>query len=406
MARRRLQQSGDLYAQGGWWKLRWRVDAVDSDGKPRRIWSKPVVVGPSIKIGGTEALTEKQAKRTAWEQWLSRLDQNQQTPLSMMTVEQFVERRFTPGHIRHLKLAGRRHYAAMLKHVLPVIGAIRLCDVRKEAVQLLVNGILDRLSWQTAMHVKNVVSAIFTFAEGDDSFSGVNPAKHVNLGERRITRIPKALTFDEARRLLNALKPELRLFCEFLLLTSCNVSEAVGLQWRYVNLSDRWASVDGEAIPPRHIAIRHQLFGGEFGSVKDRARLRNVPLPGMLCERMAALRMPAVDTAWVFGKDGKSFDEHNQVRRHLKPAAVAVGIGGWVSWHTFRHTHSTWTKTVGLSDFDRMRLMGHGQISMTDRYTHEDTERQRGALDQITELLAGPVKPRDGKVLKMRKVAV
>src|SRR5438128_1155651 len=26
MARRRLQQNGDLYKQGGWWKLRWRED--------------------------------------------------------------------------------------------------------------------------------------------------------------------------------------------------------------------------------------------------------------------------------------------------------------------------------------------------------------------------------------------
>ena len=32
MARKRLQQKGDLYKQGGWWKLRWREDQRKADG--------------------------------------------------------------------------------------------------------------------------------------------------------------------------------------------------------------------------------------------------------------------------------------------------------------------------------------------------------------------------------------
>jgi integrase len=399
------------------------VDAVDADRRQQRIWSKPVVIGPAVKVGGMPALTQKEAKRLAWDNHLSRLDQNQQTPLSMMTVGQFVERRFTPGHVRHLKKSGRSHYANMLKHVLPVIGPMRLCDVRKEHVQNLVNRVLDRLSWQTAKHVKNTVSAIFTFAEGDDSFSGTNPAKHVNLGESRATRRPRALTFDEARQLLECEKPDLRAFCEFLLYTSCNVSEAVGLQWRYVNLNDEWASVDGEAIPPRHIAIRHQLYRGEFGSVKARPRVRNLPLPGALLDLLAGLYSRGKHIGpddWVFtNEEGGPFDEHNQVRRHLKLAAALAGLGtverdergrvtkfsSWVGWHTFRHTHSTWTKTVGLGDYDRMRLMGHAALSMTDRYTHEDTERQRSALERIAERLAGDSNGKRVNVVEIRKKA-
>jgi len=33
MARLRLQQKGDLYKQGGWWKLRWREDQIRADGR-------------------------------------------------------------------------------------------------------------------------------------------------------------------------------------------------------------------------------------------------------------------------------------------------------------------------------------------------------------------------------------
>ena len=76
MARRRLQQKGDLYQQGGWWKLRWREDQIDSDGKLRRSWSRPVCIG---QAEGHNRLTQKEARRLAWDNFLSRLDQNTRT---------------------------------------------------------------------------------------------------------------------------------------------------------------------------------------------------------------------------------------------------------------------------------------------------------------------------------------
>jgi len=45
MARRRLQQIGDLRASNGWWRLRWREDVI-RDGQTVRQWSQTVVVGP------------------------------------------------------------------------------------------------------------------------------------------------------------------------------------------------------------------------------------------------------------------------------------------------------------------------------------------------------------------------
>ncbi|MGE5647786.1 MAG: hypothetical protein ACM336_18580, partial [Acidobacteriota bacterium] len=40
---------------------------------------------------------------------------------------------------------------------------------------------------------------------------------------------------------------------------------------------------------------------------------------------------------------------------------------------------------IGMSDTDRMALMGHGAIETTDRYTHEDRERMRAGNEQIIE---------------------
>src|SRR5579863_6009263 len=91
MARRRLQQKGDLYRSGGYWMLRWHEDQVRASGEIKRGWSKSVTIGPAESLG---ALTEKEARRLAWENFLSRLDQNHRTPQSVMTVREYVERKF------------------------------------------------------------------------------------------------------------------------------------------------------------------------------------------------------------------------------------------------------------------------------------------------------------------------
>jgi hypothetical protein len=114
MGRRRLQKNGDLYKQGGYWKLRWKEDATDEEGNRKRPWSKPVWLGP---CEGKRALTEKEAQRLAWDNFLSKLDQNNTVPKSMMTVGQFVEKAFVPEHVMMLKDSGAIFYRTRLKHV-------------------------------------------------------------------------------------------------------------------------------------------------------------------------------------------------------------------------------------------------------------------------------------------------
>jgi hypothetical protein len=62
----------------------------------------------------------------------------------------------------------------------------------------------------------------------------------------------------------------------------------------------------------------------------------------------------------------------------------------WVSWHVFRHTHSTLTKTVDMHVNDRMALMGHASAEMTDRYTHDDRERMRAGVEAISRRIWKP----------------
>src|SRR5207244_907368 len=69
-------------------------------------------------------------------------------------------------------------------------------------------------------------------------------------------------------------------------LTSMNIAELCGLQWKHVNLTAQSAIVDGEAAPPMSIAVRRQWStrrgGGAYHTLKKGSRRRNLPIDSEL----------------------------------------------------------------------------------------------------------------------------
>ena len=64
----------------------------------------------------------------------------------------------------------------------------------------------------------------------------------------------------------------------FAILTSMNIAEICGLQWKRVNLAEHSTTVDGESLPPLTIAVRRQWFRGGTGPSKPRAGVETFPL--------------------------------------------------------------------------------------------------------------------------------
>ena len=393
LARRRLQQKGDLFNQGGMWKLRWHEDKIGPNGKLARGWSRSVHIGPSI---GAAKLTEKEARRIGWENFLSKLDAGISTPNSAMTIGNFVQQKFLPDHVSLLKKSGRTHYESMLKHVPPTLQSQRLRDTTAEDIQKLVSTLLARnYSVQTAKHVRTVISAIFTHAKRTGCYSGDNPAKLVRLPEM-VRKEAHALSFDQAVGLLGALKSPAQELVLFAILTSMNIAEICGLQWKRVNLAEHFVTVDGESLPPLTIAVRKQWYRGEYGTVKAKSRRRNLPLGavlrGVLFKMRERAQFAGPDDAVFASRTGKPVDEHNIARRHLKPVGRRLGMP-WLSWHCFRRTHTTLSNELGMAFSDRMAMMGHAEARMTALYTVDDLERRRTVLDQMAARLVPTIGP-------------
>lgn len=420
MGRRRLQQKGDLQAISGWWKLRWREDRIRRDGTIGYGWSRTVIIGPAKNnSAGMKPLTEKEANRIGWENYLSRLDQNMRTPQSIMTVREFVERKFQPEHVAMLKPGGRAHYEVHLKIVLDGIpevrkrsrkkvegvappepkrtcglGELRLRDVSVEDCQRLVSAALSRgYSVQYAAHVRNAISAIFTHAESKDWFSGKNPARRVNLPEMERKEL-HSLTFDQVSKLITAVDPSTRALVFCAVLTSMNIAEVLGLRWKRVNLTSAWTQTDGEALPPMHIAVREQWYLRQYGTLKKGSRRRNVPIPPELAEALKPLRAredyKAPDDAVFASSVGRPVDGVNILNRKIRPIATALGMP-WIGWHDLRRTFATLADEAGMSSGERQAMMGHATSSMTARYTKTPTEQARAAVERMARMITGTV---------------
>jgi len=393
---RGTQQEGDVYLQGGFWRLRWREDEINTSGFVEGHGCKPTWIGPAT---GPERLTKKEAQQIAWDNFLPRLNQN--AAESAMTIGDFVEKKFVPEHVAKKKLSGRTHYHAILKHVLkpeevdrvfqvdaeksrtklkavanwPYLSNVRLCDIRPDDVQRLISAAIARkYSTQTVKHIRNVVSAIFEHAKKERCFTGDNPARLVTLPG--MTREQKhTLKLDQVKEILDVMQYPEKEMTLFALLTSMNIAEICGLQWKRVNLTEAWSNTDGEPVPPRNIAVRKQWYCGELGSVVKRSRHRNVPIPEPLLPVLLGLshRVKHVgpDDFVLVSRTGMPVTAANIAARRLRPIGKVLQMP-WLSWHVLRRTYTALRYELGTQFLERMAMLGHSDARMTSALMRSD----------------------------------
>ena len=266
--------------------------------------------------------------------------------LDQMTIAEFVKTKFLPEHIATKRTSGRRHYQAILKHVLtpeevdrifgietseskaklkaianwPYMNNVRLRNAHPDHVQSLVSAALEGgYSTQTAKHIRNVVSAVFTHAIKVHYFAGENPA--ISVASPGMTRrVAHTLTFEQTIKVLQVMNyPEMEIAL-LALLTEMNVAEICGLQWKQVNLARHSVNRGGELIPPMTIAVRSQLYRGELSNVPA-ARRKSIAIPHLLHAMFLRLSHLTI-TGWndfvLISKGGRPINQINVAARRLK----------------------------------------------------------------------------------------
>jgi integrase len=363
---------------GGAWIASYSEWRADETGK--LAWKRT-----TKKLGeatGKERLTKQEAMQKL-NDMVSKANGPNAVPKSMATVRQFVDVQFTPCHVALKRPKTRLHYKGMLEnHILPTLGDVMLKDVDAPLVQRLISAKIEAgFSSQTVVHIRNIISAVFTHAKFAKAFSGDRPTEGVMLPEL-VHREIRTVTMDQVEQLADALRFVYRSLIRVLAMTGMRIGEALGLRWRDVNLEDTWA----EGLPPNSIGIRRQFVLGEFAELKTSNGRREIPMTAslwvVLQMHREAAKFVAPDDPVFSNRAGQPLDGHNVAKRHLKKAAKSIGRPD-ISFHAFRHTYATLADRAGVTASEKQKILGHASESMGMRYTHADHEDVRKKMELV-----------------------
>ena len=301
--------------------------------------------------------------------------------LGSMTTAEFVEHKFIPEFVANKRTAGRDHFKAILKHVLPpervsclfpsqpgngrtklasipdwpYIDALPLSDVNSDTIHRLTSAALRRgYSVQTITHMRNVIRTIFSHAIRTGFYLPPNPAASVAL-PRIEPRTRCSLTLEQLRAVLRMMVYPERELVLLTVLTDITIVEVCGLQWKYANLFNSARIVEQEVIPPSSVAVRKQSYRGVLGNVM-RSRRRFVPIPHLLATHLLDLKQRKQFTGpedfVLVSRNGNPVRPGNMAARRLKSIGTCLQIPE-LTWSVFYKTRARLKSELGVSLYEQ-----------------------------------------------------
>lgn len=169
--------------------------------------------------------------------------------------------------------------------------------------------------------------------------------------------LPKFLRIDEAAELIEApdtatvLGRRDRAIFELIYGSGLRVSEAVGLDRGGVDLAEGWVRVLGKGSKERTVPVTPAAVAAIDSMLGDRGEAKHEPL----FTNFRGGRLTSRSVARILAK-------------HL----VRIAASRAISPHGLRHSFATHLLTAGADLRGIQELLGHAQLSTTQRYTHVD----------------------------------
>jgi integrase len=171
--------------------------------------------------------------------------------------------------------------------------------------------------------------------------------------------VTEPLTPAEARAIIDAASPIVRLFGLTAVLTGARRNEVLSLTWDRCDLDKAVLTLDRQWSPTG------------WAPLKSRKRIH--AMPAELWQALAAHRATSPYIAsddFVFATaTGKPIDGGNMLK-WWKDAATKAKVTRRVWLHQLRHTAGTRAAEMGLSALEVAAILGHAQASTSERYIH------------------------------------
>jgi len=376
MARRRFQL-GSLFRRGKHpkvWVARWWEQSINPDGsigRKRRAEVLGTVAELSSRSQAMEALTKR----------LNPINSGMHRPQSTRTFSSFVREDWLPVVLPTVKYATQKNYRYFLDvHLLPTFGAHRLCEIKRETIQLFLAAKLGNgLAWKTVKEMRGVLGRVLGTAEQWEYIND-NQARKTKLPRRPHQLAPTPVLAPEQIRQLEAeLAEPARSIALLLVLTGLRVGELLALRWKNVDMTGRT------------LRVTATVYDGHFDTPKTQRSNRVIPVGTEASRVLRALRHADVKPEdLVFStRQCQPLSRHNLLRRHLRPACKKLGLYG-ITWHSLRHAHATLLDAMGAPLGTVQALLGHSTSEITrEVYLHAIPEDQRRAVAGVESLVFG-----------------
>jgi integrase len=351
------------------WVARWREDVLREDGSVGRMLR-------SVVLGAVADLPTRADAQTRLEEQLRPLNQGSARPEATMAFGTFAETQWQTLVLPTLKLSTQHGYRNVLrKHVLPYWRDWRLRDIgRQDVQQWVAEKFRQRQGWQTVRNSWVLVSGILETAV-EYGYLSVNPARGVKFPQKELRDAPAIIAGADFTKLLAHVEEPYRTMLSLIAATGLRIGELLALRWRALNLQHGT------------LAVRESVFEGKFQLPKTLKAKRTIPLGPNAVAALQAHKQRVMRTAaedLVFGnRKGAPMRESKILTEVLQPAAVKAGLGR-VTWHQFRHIHSSLLNDLRVPVKIAQEQLGHASIATTlNIYTHVVDASHRKAIEAL-----------------------
>jgi integrase len=222
-----------------------------------------------------------------------------------------------------------------------------------------------------------IIRQVFNYAKRTDLFTGDNPVSKVKI-PRTDNRRVRFLTHDEADTLLNSLMKKSKQVHDMALMslhTGMRAGEIFSLTWGRVDLE---------------AGIMH-LRPEDTKNKTGRPVFLTQAVKDMLAEIMPG--DAGMDDLVFPGRGGIKIEKPSRTFKRVADKLFNEGMKDTrqrVVFHTLRHTYASWLVMEGVDLYRVKELLGHKDLTMTQRYAHLAPDTLRGAVN----ILEAALKPK------------
>jgi len=203
-----------------------------------------------------------------------------------------------------------------------------------------------------------------------------NPVRDAKRIKLKAGRIDRWLTLEEEAKLLPKTKDKLNGELEDIVILDLNTGlgqeEILKLQWPQIDLSRKTFTTSREKT-------RRQRSKRSGSNGSDDSNTRTIPLNKIACALLKECTMASEMSGYVFHDENGNMIKADKLKKTFRKAVKESGIAHF-RFHDLRHTFATRLVQAGVDLYKVAKLLGHKDISTTQRYAHHCPESLRDGV--------------------------